>query len=75
MRFSLLVFISTVLLMSGASYATQENGNNPSGSFSGKAKAGVFCEIKKMEVCVIARDETDCTKIGGQKVESCSKKK
>ncbi len=65
MRILLLVSVFTMLVMTGSSYAM----------FEGKGKTGVFCMIKKVEVCVIARDEGDCTKIGGQKVESCSKEK
>ena len=33
--------------------------------------AGLFCNVEKAEVCVIARTEEDCTKLGGKKIEVC----
>jgi hypothetical protein len=31
----------------------------------------MFCNIEKAEVCIVARTEKDCTKLGGEKVDSC----
>lgn len=33
---------------------------------------GLFCEVQKLDVCVMAQTEEDCTKLGGEKVDSCS---
>ncbi len=33
---------------------------------------GLFCEVEKLDVCVMARTEEDCTKLGGVKADSCS---
>lgn len=32
---------------------------------------GTFCKVEKVDVCVVAMSEEDCTKLGGQKVDSC----
>ena len=32
---------------------------------------GLFCNIKKVEVCVIAKNEEDCKILEGAKVDSC----
>jgi len=34
--------------------------------------AGIFCNVEKTSVCVLARTEDDCTKLGGKKVDACS---
>ncbi|MCP4089871.1 MAG: hypothetical protein GY746_08750 [Gammaproteobacteria bacterium] len=57
-------------------FASMYPGNNPStglGSFGVKDKAGVFCMVEKVKVCVIARDAEDCKRIGGEKVKTCNK--
>jgi len=33
---------------------------------------GTFCKVEKVDVCVLAMTEEDCTKLGGEKVDSCS---
>jgi hypothetical protein len=33
---------------------------------------GTFCKVEKVDVCVLAMSEEDCTKLGGEKVDSCS---
>ncbi len=33
---------------------------------------GLFCEVEKVDVCVMTQTEEDCTKLGGKKVDSCS---
>jgi hypothetical protein len=33
---------------------------------------GTFCIVEKVDVCVIAMTEEDCTKLGGEKADSCS---
>ncbi len=33
---------------------------------------GLFCEVEKVDVCVMTQTEGDCTKLGGEKVDSCS---
>ena len=32
---------------------------------------GLFCKIEKVDVCVMAQTEEDCTKLGGVKAEKC----
>jgi len=32
---------------------------------------GTFCKVEKVDVCVVAMTEEDCTKLGGEKVDSC----
>ena len=32
---------------------------------------GLFCEVEKSDVCVMAQTEEDCTKLGGVKAEKC----
>ena len=32
---------------------------------------GLFCEVEKADVCVVARTEEDCTKLGGVKADTC----
>jgi len=32
---------------------------------------GLFCEVEKLDVCVMARTEEDCAKLGGVKADSC----
>ena len=32
---------------------------------------GVFCKVEDPDVCVIAQNEEDCKKLGGEKVDSC----
>jgi hypothetical protein len=32
---------------------------------------GTFCIVEKVDVCVIAMTEEDCTKLGGEKADSC----
>jgi hypothetical protein len=32
---------------------------------------GLFCEVEKSDVCVMARTEEDCTKLGGVKADTC----
>ncbi len=32
---------------------------------------GTFCEVEKADVCVLAMSEEDCTKLGGEKADSC----
>ena len=32
---------------------------------------GLFCKVEKADVCVMARTEEDCTKLGGVKVDTC----
>ncbi len=33
---------------------------------------GTFCKVEKVDVCVVAMTEEDCTKLGGEKADSCS---
>lgn len=33
--------------------------------------SGMFCNVDKAEVCIITRNEEDCTKLNGVKVDSC----
>ncbi len=33
---------------------------------------GTFCIVEKVDVCVLAMSEEDCTKLGGEKADSCS---
>ena len=33
---------------------------------------GTFCKVEKIDVCVLAMTEEDCTKLGGEKVDGCS---
>ena len=33
---------------------------------------GTFCKVEKADVCVLTMSEEDCTKLGGEKVDSCS---
>ena len=33
---------------------------------------GVFCQVEKADVCVIAMNAEDCTKLGGEKKDNCS---
>jgi len=33
---------------------------------------GLFCEVEKVDVCVMTQTDGDCTKLGGEKVDSCS---
>ncbi len=33
---------------------------------------GTFCKVEKVDVCVLAMTEEDCTKLGGEKADSCS---
>ena len=32
---------------------------------------GLFCNVESKGVCVIAQNEEDCKKLGGEKVDSC----
>ena len=32
---------------------------------------GMYCNVEKAEVCVVAKTEEDCNKLGGEKVDSC----
>jgi len=32
---------------------------------------GLFCEVEKLDVCVMAQTQEDCTKLGGVKAEKC----
>jgi len=32
---------------------------------------GLFCEVEKADVCVMAQTEEDCTKLGGVKADTC----
>ncbi|MEM7009414.1 MAG: hypothetical protein AAF462_09805 [Thermodesulfobacteriota bacterium] len=32
---------------------------------------GMFCNIESVNVCVLAENEDDCTKLKGEKVDSC----
>jgi len=40
--------------------------------FAPGGQVGLFCEVEKVDVCVITQTEGDCTKLGGEKVDSCS---
>jgi len=33
---------------------------------------GLICKVEKVDVCVLAMTEEDCTKLGGEKADSCS---
>jgi hypothetical protein len=41
-------------------------------AFGTDVAPGLFCEVEKLDVCVMAQTEEDCTKLGGEKVDSCS---
>jgi len=32
---------------------------------------GLFCEVEKLDVCVMAQTQEDCTKLGGVKADTC----
>jgi hypothetical protein len=40
-------------------------------AFGTDGAPGLFCEVEKADVCVLARSEEDCTKLGGVKAEKC----
>ncbi len=41
-------------------------------AFGTDVAPGLFCEVEKLDVCVMAQTEEDCTKLGGVKADSCS---
>ena len=41
-------------------------------AFGTDVAPGLFCEVQKLDVCVMAQTKEDCTKLGGEKVDSCS---
>ena len=40
-------------------------------AFGTDGAPGLFCEVQKADVCVMARTEEDCTKLGGVKADTC----
>ncbi len=42
------------------------------GTLTPGGTVGLFCEVEKVDVCVMAQTGEDCTKLGGKKVDSCS---
>jgi len=32
---------------------------------------GLFCEVEKLDVCVMVRSQEDCAKLGGVKADTC----
>ncbi len=76
MRYTHIILIGMLSVTYSQAFASMYDGNNPGtglGSFGVKDKAGVFCMVEKVKVCVIARDEEDCKRIGGEKVKTCNK--
>jgi hypothetical protein len=68
MKKLILVFSIFIFVLSSYSFAAEVEVlalSLPSGS------AGMFCNVEGAEVCVVARTEEDCTKLGGKKVDSC----
>jgi len=52
---------------------TDVNAGVPLEEFGVEGKPiGTFCKVEKVDVCVMAMTEEDCTKLGGEKVDSCS---
>lgn len=56
----------------GAASSAQVYSKNAVGFGVEGEETGVYCNIAESGVCVIARDEGDCTKLGGEKVEACA---
>ena len=60
----------------GKAQATPLGGGGGTGGetlhFAPGGQVGLFCEVEKVGVCVTAQTEEDCTKLGGEKVDSCS---
>ncbi|MCP4236799.1 MAG: hypothetical protein GY770_25005 [Aestuariibacter sp.] len=76
MRYSHIILIGMLSVVSSQALASGYDTNNPGaglGSFGVKEKAGVFCMVEKVKVCVIARDAEECKRIGGEKVKTCNK--
>ncbi len=74
MNYSHIMLICMISITSQA-LASSYSGNNPSGTpgyFGDKGKAGVFCMVEDVKVCVIARDAEDCKLIGGKNVITCN---
>jgi len=51
---------------------TVEGGGGGRRSLAPGGTVGLFCEVEKVDVCVMTQTEGDCTKLGGEKVDSCS---
>ena len=67
----LLVFALSVFF--GMNVNAQGPGAGDSGIVWGAEgnPVGTFCEVEKADVCVLAMSEEDCTKLGGEKADSC----
>lgn len=59
-----------LLGVAGSAYA-QDAAADAGLEFSGNVPPGLFCYVESPGVCVIARTEEDCRKLGGVKTESC----
>jgi len=59
------IFIFVLSSYSFAAEVEAETLSLPSGI------AGMSCNVKGAEVCVVARTKEDCTKLGGKKADAC----
>ncbi len=76
MKYVYVILVGMLSFTSSQALASGYNTNNPRGglgTYGAKEKAGIFCLVKNVNVCVIARDIKDCERIGGEKVKTCSK--
>jgi len=60
-----------LLGVAGSAYAQDSAGEMGLEWSADDAPPGLFCYVESPGVCVIARTEEDCTKLGGVKAESC----
>ncbi|MEM7009413.1 MAG: hypothetical protein AAF462_09800 [Thermodesulfobacteriota bacterium] len=73
MRRLLIIFAIAVLGLAYGSFnaAAMDAFDRAVVGFGSEGNPGMFCNISSAEVCVLAKDENDCKKLGGEKVENC----
>ena len=64
------VLMSMALLgMAGSAHAQDTEAE--AAAIWSTGEPGLFCYVESQGVCVITRNDEDCTKLGGEKADSC----
>ncbi|MCK5710581.1 MAG: hypothetical protein KAI07_08575, partial [Deltaproteobacteria bacterium] len=66
-----LILLVPIVLFALSSFSFAADEDDVQAFFGSQGGTGLFCNIEGAEVCVVARTEDDCTKLGGEKVDSC----